>query len=331
MVSTENRKIHTGHVKLQTPDHWNIAVYSYLPEKVTRKYPVMLLHGIASNHNVWDFGVPEYSYARHLAEQGYAVYSLDLRGRAGSDGPHTGRGKQWSIDDYLLCDLPTVVEYVIEQHNTEKMHWVGHSMGGILGFFYQIRHKASNLQSLTTFATALNYTYSTINHFRSLLDYISALQYYPLKTFYKPMIPFASLNTFWNRFLWNPENMDPEIARKVLENMIEPIAVNEWNQIKLISAAEGMPRLSGGFPHRADDRRITVPTLMLAGDRDWLCALDGVEWTIDQLSCERKLIVFGKEYGSSTSYGHMDLVCGKTAPKEVWPRATDWINKRDAL
>ncbi|HNJ65682.1 MAG TPA: alpha/beta fold hydrolase, partial [Turneriella sp.] len=230
----------------------------------------MLLHGIASNHNVWDFGVPELSYARHLAGQGYAVYAMNLRGRTGSDGPHTGRGKQWSIDDFLLCDLPTVVEYVIEQHNTEKMHWVGHSMGGILGFFYQIRHKASNLQSLTTFATALNYTYSTINHFRSLLDYISALQYFPLKTFYKPMIPFASFNTFWNRFLWNPENMDPEIAHKVLENMIEPIAVNEWNQIKLISAAEGMPRLSGGFPHRADDRRITVPTLMLAGVREVL-------------------------------------------------------------
>ena len=153
MATADKYKIKTAHVKLQTPDHWNIAVYSYLPEKVTRQYPVMLLHGIASNHNVWDFGVPELSYARHLAAQGYAVYAMNLRGRTGSDGPQTGRGKQWSIDDFLLCDLPTVVEYVKKQHGSEKMHWVGHSMGGILGFFYQIRHKASNLQSLTTFAT----------------------------------------------------------------------------------------------------------------------------------------------------------------------------------
>ncbi|MCX7633449.1 MAG: lysophospholipase, partial [Turneriella sp.] len=224
---------------IETPDHWRLAVYRYLPENLSRRYPVLLLHGIASNHRVWDFGVAKYSFARYLAAQGYAVYAMDLRGRCGSDGPHTGRGLQWSIDDYLLCDLPAVVEHIIAEHGTERMHWVGHSMGGILGFFYQIRHKAANLQSLTTFATALNYTYSTINHFRTLLDYISALQFYPLRYFWQPMVPLAHLDTFWNRFLWNPENMDPEIGRKILNEMIEPIAVNEWNQIKLISSAEG--------------------------------------------------------------------------------------------
>ncbi|HRP70899.1 MAG TPA: hypothetical protein PLY93_15355, partial [Turneriella sp.] len=96
---------------IQTPDHWEIALYRYastaLPKKrpedgrgtdsstrfgsavgeITelhhgtlpkRKYPVLLLHGIASNHKVWDFGVPEFSFARHLASQGYIVYSMDL-------------------------------------------------------------------------------------------------------------------------------------------------------------------------------------------------------------------------------------------------------------
>ncbi|HRP70898.1 MAG TPA: alpha/beta fold hydrolase, partial [Turneriella sp.] len=70
-------------------------------------------------------------------------------GRCGSEGPHTGRGKQWSVDDYLLCDLPTACEYIINETGAPKLHWVGHSMGGILGFFYQIRHEASNLQSFT--------------------------------------------------------------------------------------------------------------------------------------------------------------------------------------
>ena len=130
-------KVTRENITIMTPDHWKIALYRYLPEKITRKHPVLLLHGIASNHRVWDFGHEELSFARHLAAQGYAVYSMDLRGRAGSDGPHTGRGKQWSVDDYLLCDLPAATEYIIAQHGTEKLHWVGHSMGGILGFFYR--------------------------------------------------------------------------------------------------------------------------------------------------------------------------------------------------
>ncbi len=328
-MTTQTRPVSGEKILITTPDHWKIALYRYLPEKITRKHPVLLLHGIASNHKVWDFGVPEFSFAQHLVGLGYAVYSMDLRGRGGSDGPHTGRGKQWSVDDYLLCDLPAATEYIIAQHGVEKLHWVGHSMGGILGFFYQIRHKAANLQSFTTFASALNYTYSTINHFRSWLDYISAMQYFPVNRFWRPMQALAGFNTVWNRFLWNPENMRSDIGQKIIGEMIEPIAVNEWNQIKLISAAEGMPRLSGGFPHLADDRRIQVPVLMLAGDRDWLCALDGVEWTMDELPCEKKLIVFGKEYGSATNYGHMDLVCGLHAPREVWPKATQWLEKRD--
>ena len=214
MATETQQRVQREDIKIVTPDHWKIALYRYtsttlgasLPQK---KHPVLLLHGIASNHRVWDFGHEDLSFARHLASRGYIVYSMDLRGRCGSDGPHTGRGKQWSIDDFLLCDLPAATEYIIEQHGTEKLHWVGHSMGGILGFFYQIRHKAANLHSFTTFASALNYTYSTINHFRSWLDYISAMQYFPVPQFWRPMQPFAGLNTFWNRFLWNPENMRP--------------------------------------------------------------------------------------------------------------------------
>jgi pimeloyl-ACP methyl ester carboxylesterase len=106
---------------LKTPDHWNIALYKYKTPNVTRKYPVFLLHGIASNHTIWDTGFRDYDFALHLCDKGYQVYSLDLRGRTGSDGPHTGRGVVWSIDDYLLCDLPAAIEYILEDCNISTL------------------------------------------------------------------------------------------------------------------------------------------------------------------------------------------------------------------
>lgn len=314
---------------LKTTDHWNIALYKYENYNVTRKYPVFLLHGIASDHTVWDIGVPGFNFARHLTEEGYQVYSLDLRGRSGSDGPHTGRGSIWSNDDYLLCDLPAAIEYILEENNVDKLHWVGHSLGGILGFFYQIRHKAANLQSLTTFATALTYTFSTINHLRSWMDYISALLYYPVDTWYKLALPIVDMDTVFTRFIWSSDNIDPEVKRAIIHKTVQKISVLEWNQIKAISAAEGMPRISGGFNHYVDDRRIVTPAFMIVGDRDWVCPIDGVEWTRDHLKCPNKMMIFGKDYGTKTHYGHMDIVCGTNAPHETWPAATEWIAERD--
>ncbi len=316
---------------LKTPDHWNIALYKYKNSNVTRKYPVFLLHGIASNHTIWDTGFRDYDFALHLVDQGYQVYSLDLRGRTGSDGPHTGRGDVWSIDDYLLCDLPAAIEYILEDCNAEKLHWVGHSLGGILGFFYQIRHKAGNLQSLTAFSSALTYTFSTINHFRTYMDYLSAFLYYPVDVWYKVVYPFIDMDTYLTRFIWNADNLTPEVKRFIINNTVQKIAVLEWNQIKTISAAEGMPRISGGFNHYVNDRRIVTPAFLITGDRDWVCAVDGVEWTRDQLKCPTRLAIFGKEYGSKNHYGHLDIVCGINAPKETWPAAVGWLAERDGI
>ncbi|MCP5495391.1 MAG: alpha/beta fold hydrolase [Leptospiraceae bacterium] len=314
---------------LKTTDHWNIALYKYENHNITRKYPVFLLHGIASNHTVWDIGVPGYNFARYLIDEGYQVYSLDLRGRTGSDGPHTGRGDIWSNDDYLLCDLPAAIEFILEDSKVGKLHWVGHSLGGILGFFYQIRHKASNLQSLTTFASSLTYTFSTINHVRTWMDYISAYLYYPVDTWFKFTLPIVDRDTYFTRFIWSADNVTPEVKRALIHNTVQKISVLEWNQIKAISAAEGMPRISGGFNHYVDDRRIVTPAFMMVGDRDWVCAVDGVEWTRDRLKCPSKYMIFGKEYGSRSRYGHLDIVCGINAPYETWPAATEWLAEKD--
>lgn len=318
-------------ILLKAPDHWNIAIYKYDTPKVTKRYPVFLLHGIASNHTIWDTGVKKYDFAPRLVEEGYQVYSLDLRGRSGSDGPHTGRGDSWSIDDYLLCDLPTAIEFILEDTGIEKLHWIGHSLGGILGFFYQIRHKASNLQSLTAFASALTYTFSTINHFRTYMDYMSAMMYYPVDLWFKAMYPIIDYDTYFSRFIWDSGNLDPEVKRSILNNMVQKIAVLEWNQIKTISAAEGMPRISGGFNHYVNDRRIVTPAYLITGDRDWVCAVDGVEWTREKLNCPVKTAIFGKDYGNKSHYGHIDIVCGINAPSETWPTVIDWLAEKDNL
>src|SRR5690242_6523302 len=62
-----------------------------------------------------------------LAEQGWYAIAPDLRGQGWSDKPAHSYGITYHVNDLLaLCDalgLPSV-------------HYIGHSLGGLIGFFF---------------------------------------------------------------------------------------------------------------------------------------------------------------------------------------------------
>ena len=74
---------------------------------------------------------------------------MDLRGRGASDGPSTGRGRRWTFDDYALQDLPAVIEKIRTWTESQQIHLIGHSMGGILTLVYQILHGSEEIKSTT--------------------------------------------------------------------------------------------------------------------------------------------------------------------------------------
>jgi pimeloyl-ACP methyl ester carboxylesterase len=58
--------IHKEKIELTTSDMWKIALYHYHGHKITRKIPVLLVHGIASDSTIWDLDIPKYSFAPRL-------------------------------------------------------------------------------------------------------------------------------------------------------------------------------------------------------------------------------------------------------------------------
>ena len=82
------------------------------------------------------------SLAVYLAERGHDVWVLELRGHGRSTPKPTwletvlaqGRneGGSWSIMKYIDHDLPSAIQYVRNHTHAKKVHWVGHSMGGIV-------------------------------------------------------------------------------------------------------------------------------------------------------------------------------------------------------
>ena len=98
----------------------------------TPRAVVAIVPGFNSHSGYYDWT------ARQLAEQGLAVYAVDLRGRGVSDGE---RFYVDSVDDYA-GDVGGMIAIAKEQHPGLKIFLLGHSAGGVTACIYTLDHQA---------------------------------------------------------------------------------------------------------------------------------------------------------------------------------------------
>ncbi|MBI3540813.1 MAG: alpha/beta fold hydrolase, partial [Deltaproteobacteria bacterium] len=122
---------------VETPDGWRLATYRY-PNKSSKKYPVILVHGMGTNRFDLDCSIPRLSLAHYLHRHGYDTWVIELRGVGKShkknwvDRCVSSLRFDWTFDDYLFKDLPALVSHIQRQTGSQKLHWAGHSLGGTL-------------------------------------------------------------------------------------------------------------------------------------------------------------------------------------------------------
>jgi 3-oxoadipate enol-lactonase len=85
---------------------------------------VVLAHAIGTDHRMWDDLRPR------LAAD-YRVVAIDARGHGRSPG---------APRPYTLADLADDVAAVLDRLEIAKTHWVGLSMGGMIGQAFALRH-----------------------------------------------------------------------------------------------------------------------------------------------------------------------------------------------
>src|SRR5579871_5976658 len=92
--------------------------------------PVLLVHGFGQNRYTWH--LPARSFSNYLARAGFDVFNLDLRGHGRSR--HLGAHRPTHIGDYVCEDVPAAVEEVQRISGGRALFYVGHSMGGLIGY-----------------------------------------------------------------------------------------------------------------------------------------------------------------------------------------------------
>jgi pimeloyl-ACP methyl ester carboxylesterase len=120
------------------------------PPTAPANLPVLLLHGFAQNRLAFTLG----ALPRALLARGARVFVGELRGHGLSRAVDPNlRRHDWGLEAHLHQDLPALMGHVLAETGAPRLHLMGHSMGGMLGYA-ALAHEPP-LASLTGWAAPL--------------------------------------------------------------------------------------------------------------------------------------------------------------------------------
>jgi pimeloyl-ACP methyl ester carboxylesterase len=311
----------------ETADGWTLALSHYLPKPTKsrkKRLPVLLCHGLSGNHHCFDFS-RRLSFARTLAEAGYDVFALDLRGSGYSEKPglFNGRRYDWDFQDYLDKDVPAAIDHVLTVTGAKKLHWIGHSMGGMLAYGLLQGDMAAKVESAAAISSP-----GRLDQFKPLMKLRPVLE----------MIPTIHLGVF-AKFGAPFSEMIPKLAHLIGNLSME----RGHNAVSFANTVENLPGklirqfagwseqghfiLSDGRDLTAGREKITTPMLFLVGENDLTCIPESVHEVYESISSKKKKFAYlGLHHGQLVPYGHNSVLYGRMADRDVYPKLVDWLS-----
>ncbi len=313
-------------IPCRTSDGLSLAVRRIPSRTGTARGAVILQHGLGSNGLAFDY--PGHSLAEALANAGFDCFISELRGAGKSDRPD----RQYGIDEYLDYDIPAVIDAVRQYTQRERVSWIGHSMGGILMMMHGIDHPDAPVDRFVALGSALDYrpgnsVFKQVRKARVLAG--NWLQFFPFDVNGRanaliagvgPALPPELMN-FWR------SNVERSVMRGILARGFTPIPMRLFDDLDTTFDDAGFSRKGGSVHYLPRAAQLRLPTCLFMGSRDLQATEPAVEETARLLSGARtlELVKLGKAHGQVDDYGHIDLVVGRRAQSEVWPKIAQFL------
>ncbi len=343
----------------QTEDNLSLALRRYQPQKLNaEKNPVILCHGLSYNLMFWDLH-ESVSLPRYLAQNGYDVWSLSLRGAAPSTQPVASALRKlghfnldaeaskrvldrirhialidWSVDDHIRYDVPAAIRFVKEQTNFPRVHWIGHSMGGMVMFgFLQTDQArgADDIKSFVAVATPMAVFHPLSNPYQFLLEQQDAIaigsKVVGSSTPAGVGVILGDIGSPTDKLFFNSVNIDDLVLRELFRRAQEEISPGQLRQLLGMVRTESFLSTDNAVNYTAGLNQVTTPTYFLAGSVDNMATAAAVQYAYRAVgSMVKEYDLFGRVNGQRNDYGHDDLVIGENAAREVYPKILAWLD-----
>jgi pimeloyl-ACP methyl ester carboxylesterase len=295
--------------------------------------PVILVHGFGQNRYAWH--LPERSFVNYLADHGFDVFNVDLRGHGRSR--ELGAGRSSGVDDYIRGDLPAVIEAVLERSGYERAFLVGHSLGGICAAAAAARDPESVAGVVTIGSPhALGRDHAVLGGALRALGRTVGLT--GLFRGSRAPLPVDLLGkvgkaVHLTRFAWDTDRAPlPVRAWKpgtfsgrelvsYLERSMDGASLGTFHDLIQLATTSDMRSRLDGVSYTKLIERSELPLLAVSGTVDLLANPSSVKPMYDRSQAMDKQYI-------EVDAGHADLLLGRQAPELVWPAVASWLKKR---
>jgi pimeloyl-ACP methyl ester carboxylesterase len=326
--------------RLRTDDGWELSLFRVPPSAAASAEPhfgtpVLLAHGTAINR--YNFMLTGSDMAGFLAERGFDVWIPEFRGDRSSRAPQARiwRRGEWTLEDMAARDIPVVLDHIKAASGHDRVWWIGHSLGGILGYVVLQGPRAADVAGLVAIGSPGSYEHPNRFAIRShrarhLLPKHGQLPARALARMGRALVGLAPDSEILHA-IFNYENVELSSMVGFVESGMENIGISllrqydSWLEHGHLLSADGTVDYSVGL------QRIQAPVLLLAGRVDHIVPPWAVRAAYDRLgSADKSFVVLGTGWGTRYDYGHGDLLVGSRVVAEVFPLISGWMETRIA-
>lgn len=255
------------------------------------EYPIVLAHGTFCNHRCM------FLLAKALAYRGYECWVFDWR----NHGKFAKNTHSATFESYAHFDYRHIIKQILNYSKAKKLHWVGHSGGGLIPLMAIAKEPHLQLQLASLTMLASQATGHGESWYRRKIIKLCKLLISSKKTV---QLPFQLLG--------------PEVESAAL--------LKQWCQWNLSKQWLS----SDGFDYLKHLYLVQIPVLAIAADKDPIIAPSaGCEFLLEQCGSPVKLFISGTiDSGFSKPFSHSELITHPKAVQEVSNHIIQWLRDK---
>lgn len=265
---------------------------------------VFMVHGAIENGKIF-YTEKGKGLACYLAEHGFDVYVMDLRGR-GESIPRIRPFDDYGQTETILHDLPLLFNY-IHARCEQPIHLIAHSWGGVLltSMLARFPEMLPNVASKTYFGTKRSISVFNTRKFFTVDMFWNRLARLVAKK--KGYLPAAKMNF----------GSDDETI-KSLEQSVAWVKRGDWvdtdDQFDYRHACEAI-----NWP----------PTWHITAINDTVLGhpVDVKRFADEAGQSNARMTLLSKENGNKHDYDHIDMLTHKLAVEDHFPDVVSWLKQ----
>ena len=307
--------------------HRKTTLYRYRSEQRTHAVPVLLVFALINRPDIFDLR-PGHSFVEFLLDEGFDVFLIDW-------GAPDDEDADMGLGEYICDELHWGIRETLRAAGQEEVSLVGWCIGAVLCAAYAALHPDSPVRNLVLLTMPVDTAGSLYANWvgRQSFDIEGVTDTYPvipgrsIDVMNKMMKPVTNYWTTYRR-LWQ-QVQDGSVKRDAYQSMAKWVTDNppfagrayrEWIQAmyQRNELVKNRMRIRG---KRVDLGKIDQNLLVVTAGADHIAPRNGTLPVLDMVSSQ-DVTHFDR------SGGHIGLMAGSKARKEIWPDIADWLRAR---